>query len=79
MQQGWVLLGKGAIWSERVVGAPGVFSHIGQALPNTLSMHLKPAVNMAWRCAPCAILTIDHDKLVRLTRDAGEAPTGRCR
>jgi predicted RNA-binding Zn-ribbon protein involved in translation (DUF1610 family) len=64
MQQGWVLLGKGAIWSERAAGRPGAFSHIGQALPNTISMRLKPAANMAWRCDACRILTVDYDKLV---------------
>jgi len=65
MQQGWVLLGKGAIWSERAAGRPGAFSHLGQALPNTISMQLKPAANMAWRCDACRILTVDYDKLVR--------------
>jgi len=65
MRQGWVMLGKGAIWSERAAGRPGAFAHIGQALPNTISMQLKPAANMAWRCDACRILTIDHDKLVR--------------
>ena len=65
MQPGWVLLGKGAIWSDRARGKPGAFANIGQALPNTISLNLRPAVNMAWRCAGCRLLLIDHDKLVR--------------
>lgn len=59
------MLGKGAIWSPRDGGRPGTFSHIGQALPNTISMRLPPAANMAWRCLDCQMLLIDHDKLVR--------------
>jgi ribosomal protein L37AE/L43A len=64
MQQGWVLMGKGAIWTERARARPGLFAHIGNALPNTLSMRLPPAANMAWRCDNCRMLLIDHDKLV---------------
>lgn len=65
MTQGWVLLGKGAIWSDRARGRPGLLAHIGDALPNTLSLHLPPAANMAWRCDGCRLLLIDHGKLVR--------------
>jgi hypothetical protein len=65
MEQGWVMLGKGAIFSSRARGRPGPFSHIGHALPNTISMHLKPASNMAWHCGSCRLLLLDHDKLVR--------------
>jgi hypothetical protein len=65
MQPGWVLLGKGAIWSDRARGKPGAFAHIGKALPNTISLNLRPAANMAWRCGGCRMLLIDHDKLVR--------------
>jgi hypothetical protein len=64
MQQGWVMLGKGAIWTDRGAGRPGLFAHIGSALPNTISLHLRPAANMAWRCAPCQLLLVDHEKLV---------------
>ncbi|MGB5833816.1 MAG: PF20097 family protein [Thiohalocapsa sp.] len=65
MDQGWTLLGKGAIWTDRISGRLGTFAHIGKVLPNTLSMQLKPAANMAWRCIACRILTIDYDKMVR--------------
>jgi hypothetical protein len=65
MEQGWALLGKGAIWSSRSRAKPGTFSHIGAALDNTISMSLRPAVNMAWRCASCRLLLLDHAKLVR--------------
>ncbi len=65
MAQGWVLLGKGAIWSPRAQGKPGIFSSITAALPNTLSLSFRPAVNMAWHCADCQILVIDHRQLIR--------------
>jgi hypothetical protein len=65
MQAGWVMLGKGAIWSSREKGPPGAFAHIGSALPNTISLSLRPAANMAWRCSRCELLLIDHGKLVK--------------
>jgi hypothetical protein len=65
MAQGWVMLGKGAIFSPRARGRPGPFAHIGRALPNTISLHFRPAANMAWHCPACRLLLIDHDKLVR--------------
>jgi hypothetical protein len=65
MQAGWVMLGKGAIWSSREQGPPGAFAHIGSALPNTISLSLRPAANMAWRCSRCELLLIDHGKLVK--------------
>jgi len=65
MEQGWVLMGKGAIWSPRSRGKPGTFSSIGSALPNTISLSMRPGANMGWHCAACQILILDHDKLVR--------------
>ena len=65
MEPGWLLLGKGAIWSPRDRGQPGTFAHIGQALPNTISLSLKPACNMGWRCTDCQLLLVDHSKLVK--------------
>lgn len=65
MAPGWVMLGKGAIFSARSRGRPGLFAHIGTALPNTISMHVPPAANMAWHCAACRLLLLDHGKLVR--------------
>jgi hypothetical protein len=64
MEQGWVMLGKGAIWSQRSKGKPGIFSSIGSALDNTISLSLRPASNMAWRCSDCRLLVVDHSKLV---------------
>lgn len=64
MEQGWVLLGKGAIWSPRAKGRPGSFSHIGNALDNTISLSLRPAANMAWRCGGCRLLLVDHSRLI---------------
>jgi hypothetical protein len=65
MDPGWVMLGKGAIWSRRSAGRPGTFSHIGSALENTISLSIPPAANMAWRCERCRLLLVDHGKLVR--------------
>jgi len=65
MEEGWVLLGKGAIWSPRSKGKPGTFSHVGQALENTISLSLPPATNMGWRCGGCRLLLLDHSKLVK--------------
>lgn len=65
MQPGWVMLGKGAIFSPRDRGAPGTFAHIGQALDNTMSFSLRPAANMAWHCPSCRMLLIDHSRLVK--------------
>ena len=64
MQAGWVMLGRGAIWSPLHSGPPGTFAHIGSALPNTISLALKPASNLSWHCADCQVLMVDHSKLV---------------
>jgi hypothetical protein len=64
MAPGWVLLGKGAIWRERHLGRPGGLSPISRALPNTLSLRLRPAANMAWHCDRCRMLLLDHSTLV---------------
>ncbi|TCT21511.1 PF20097 family protein [Thiobaca trueperi] len=65
LQPGRVLLGKGAIWSPRHQRPPGAFAHLGMALPNTISLSLRPASNMAWRCPDCQLLLIDHSRLVK--------------
>ncbi|MEY6431538.1 PF20097 family protein [Thioalkalicoccus limnaeus] len=65
MRQGWVMLGRGAIFAPRGQTPPGTFAHIGQALDNTISLAWRPAANMAWHCPHCRLLLIDHDKLVR--------------
>ena len=73
MEAGWVMLGKGAIWSSRAKGPPGTFAHIGSALPNTISLSLRPAANMAWRCTSCRLLLIDHSKLMKPAGRGGTA------
>jgi predicted RNA-binding Zn-ribbon protein involved in translation (DUF1610 family) len=65
MEEGWVMLGRGAIWSARRMGRPGTFAHIGVALENTVSLALPPAANTAWRCPTCRLLLVDYDKLVK--------------
>lgn len=65
MDGGYVLAGRGLIWSRRGQPRKWVFAHIGEALDNTLSLSISPAVNLAWRCVPCRMLLIDHDKMVR--------------
>lgn len=64
MRPGWVLLGRGAIWSPRARGRPGSLATIGAALPNTISLRLRPAANMAWRCERCQLLLMDHSRLI---------------
>ena len=65
MEQGYVLMGKGMIWAPRRGGTIGSFAHIGQALGNTISLRLPPALNMAWRCAHCELTIVDHSKLIK--------------
>jgi hypothetical protein len=65
MAQGYVLAGKGLIWRPRAGKGPGTFAHIGQALPNTMSFGLPPALNMAWRCEACGLIMLDLSKMVR--------------
>ncbi|MBK1720937.1 PF20097 family protein [Thiocystis violacea] len=64
MQSGWVMLGKGAIWSPLRAGPPGALAHIGSALPNTISLSLRPASNLSWHCPDCQMLLVDHSTLV---------------
>ncbi|MEJ2509757.1 MAG: PF20097 family protein [Gammaproteobacteria bacterium] len=68
MAQGYVMAGRGLIWGERHRKTPGTFAHIGQSLANTISLTLPPALNMAWRCEPCALVLVDHSKMVKLKR-----------
>lgn len=65
LEPGWVMLGRGAIWRDRRQGPPGPFSTIAGALPNTLSLSLRPAANQAWRCPCCQLLLVDHSRLVK--------------
>ena len=65
LESGWVMLGRGAIWKNRSEGPPGAFSTIAGALPNTLSLSLRPAANQAWRCPRCQLLLVDHSRLVK--------------
>jgi hypothetical protein len=71
MEPGWVMLGRGAIWSSRNSGKPGIFAHIGSALENTVSLSVPPAANMAWRCPSCRLLLVDYDKLVGSNKGSG--------
>jgi hypothetical protein len=68
LEPGWVLLGRGAIWSPLSEGPPGTFSLVTGALPNTLSLSLPPACNRAWHCTGCSLLLVDHSRLVRPAR-----------
>ena len=65
MDQGWLLFGRGAVWSPRGRGQPGALTGITAALPNTISLSLRPACNMAWHCPRCQLLVADHSKLVK--------------
>lgn len=65
MAEGYVMAGKGVIWRPRAEQGPGIFAHIGQALENTMSFGLPPALNMAWRCESCELIMLDLSKMVR--------------
>jgi hypothetical protein len=71
MVQGWVMLGRGAIWSSRGQPMPGGLSVVTRALPNTLSFSLRPGCNQAWRCTDCHLLALDHSRLVRPPKGRG--------
>ena len=65
MVEGWLLFGRGAVWSPRAKGPPGTFVTIAESLPNTLSLSLRPAGNQAWRCGDCRLVIFDHSRLVK--------------
>lgn len=65
LEQGYVMLGRGAIWSSREEKPISTLAHIGQSLPNTLSFDLPPATNAAWRCTSCNFLVVDHSRMIR--------------
>lgn len=65
LQPGRVLCGKGILWSDRDGPPVRWHAHIGQALENTISLHLPPALNQAWRCPACRLVLIDHSRLLR--------------
>lgn len=64
MSEGWIMAGRGLIWSDRDRGMPGPFSNIMGALPNTISMSIRPASNQSWRCPRCQLVLVDHSRLV---------------
>jgi len=76
MQPGYVMLGRGAIWTPRDGRPVSTFAHIGQSLPNTLSFDLPPATNAAWRCGDCQLLLVDHSRLIRRRKFARRQDRG---
>lgn len=64
MLQGWAQVARGIDWSPRKRGRPRGLTGGGDTLPNTQSMHLRVASNMAWRCPKCGLVLIDHSKMV---------------
>lgn len=75
MIPGWVLGGRGLIWSDRDRGMPGAFSTIAAVLPNTLSLSIRPACNQGWRCPSCRLVLVDHSRLVGpARRGVGDQP-----
>lgn len=73
MEPGWIMAGRGLIWSRRDAAMPGAFSTISSALPNTISVSLRPACNQSWRCPICSLVLVDHSRLVT----PGRGSTGR--
>jgi hypothetical protein len=73
MEAGWVMLGKGAIWSSREKGPPGPFSHVGSALPNTISLSRAAGCQHGLAMSELPLLLIDHSKLVKPAKGSGTA------
>ncbi len=67
MQPGLAMLGRGLIWREPDAVGAGTFAMITQALPNTISMNIRPAYNRAWRCQHCSTAVIDYTKMVKVS------------
>jgi hypothetical protein len=70
MENGFAFSGRGIIYHPRAGKPLSPFAHIGQALENTVSLHLRPAENQAWHCGNCRLVLIDHSRLVRSRRGA---------
>ncbi len=66
MTPGLAMLGRGLIWRKPETTGAGTFSMITQALPNTISMNIRPAYNRAWRCDACSTALVDYSKMVRV-------------
>jgi len=66
MTPGLAMLGRGLIWRKPETSGAGTFSMITQALPNTISMNIRPAYNRAWRCEACSTAVIDYEHMVRV-------------
>lgn len=67
MEAGLGMLGRGLIWREPWAKGAGTFATITQALPNTISMNIRPAYNRAWRCQRCSTAVIDYAKMVKVS------------
>ena len=68
MQQGYSFTGKGISWTPRHRRTPGNLLTIVSTLENTFSMRLPQPLNMAWHCAQCQLILIDHSKMVRFKK-----------
>jgi hypothetical protein len=66
MDVGYSLAGRGIIWREKTEMKPGLFSSIGSALENTISLNILPALNISWRCSSCKLVILDHSKMVKI-------------
>lgn len=69
MEHGYVFAGKGISWTPKRNRKPGVFSTVFSSLENTLSMRIPPPLNMAWYCANCKLIVIDHSKMIRFKKE----------
>ena len=65
MEQGYTFAGKGIIWTPKQAKLPGTFATTFQALENTFSLSITPAVNMAWRCDSCKMIVIDYSRMLK--------------
>jgi hypothetical protein len=71
MDRGYVSAPRGIIWRSLGQRPVGLVFRPWAVLDNTLNMSLTPLHNLAWRCAACHMLTIDHGGLIRGDRTRG--------
>ena len=65
METGYTLCGRGIFWQTADAHHFSLFTHIGQALENTISFSMRPAVNAAWRCPRCKLILIDYSRMIK--------------
>ncbi len=68
MEPGYSMAGRGVIWRKKGAKRPGTFSTINSVLENTLSINIRPALNISWRCPGCKLIILDYSKMVKINK-----------